>query len=126
MKKMKISDIVKLNSVVREIVDNKDLAIKSVFKFKLFTILKDIEPVITNFETVKNEKILEFGEQDENGNYSIKQENTEAVKKFMDAITPVLESDIEVEIHMLKSCDVFDSGLDTDRIIGLMEIVKEK
>ena len=66
---MKLKEILNLNQVIKLIIDNKELKIDSLLKFRLLGILKDIEPSVSNFEIIRNENIREFGQpvNDENG-----------------------------------------------------------
>ena len=58
--KIKLGNILEINNVLKQIIDNSDLKIDALFKFKLLGIMKNLEVQIANFETIRNEKIKEY------------------------------------------------------------------
>ena len=60
-KTLKLYKAINANEILRRIIDNKDLNINCISKFKLLGIMKALEPVVANFEFVNNEKIIEYG-----------------------------------------------------------------
>lgn len=124
--KMKLNDILLLNNTLKSIIDNdKDLKIDSLFKFKLLGIMKIFELPITNFNIIKNEKIREYGKEDENGNIAISKDDTECLKKFTEDLNKVINSNVEVSIEKLKVKDVFSAGIPAEYLVGLYEIMEE-
>lgn len=124
--KMKLNDILLLNNTLKSIIDNdKDLKIDSLFKFKLLGIMKIFELPITNFNIIKNEKIREYGKEDENGNIAISKDDTECLKKFTEDLNKVINSNVEVNIEKLKVKDVFSAGIPAEYLVGLYEIMEE-
>ena len=57
--KIKLGIVLDLNAMLKVIIDNTELKIDSLLKFKLLGILKNIEIPVNNFETIRNEKIRE-------------------------------------------------------------------
>lgn len=123
--KMNLSEIIKLNSLIKTIIDNTDLKIDSLLKFKLLGIMKTLEIPVGNFEKIRNEKIYEYGNTNENGNVEISKDDTEAMDKFMNDIDKLLSTDIEVNLPKLKTTDVFDKCLPADYLVGLYSIIEE-
>lgn len=123
--KMKLNDILLLNDTLKSIIDNDtELKIDSVFKFKLLGIMKNLEIPIANFEIIRNDKIKEYGKEDENGNISIPKENEEIIKKFADELNKVLLSEVDVNIEKLKAKDVFGACIPSKYLVGLYGIME--
>lgn len=125
--KMKLNEIWLLNNTLKTIIDSDSDAhsIDSLFKFRLLGILKNLEAPIANFDIIRDEKIKEFGKEDENGNISISPDDKEAIQKFTDAIDKVANSDVEVSIEKLKVNEVFDAGVSTDYLVKLYDIIEK-
>lgn len=126
---IKLGNILEINNVLKSIIDNTELKIDALFKFKLLGIMKSFEVPIANFEVIRNEKIKEYGKEteDENGNKSIgiDVDNKDAISKFSEDINKVIESELDVNINKLKSVDVFDKGLSADYLVRLYPIIEE-
>lgn len=127
---MKLKEILNLNQIIKLIIDNNNLKIDSLLKFRLLGILKDIEPSVSNFEIIRNENICEFGQpvNDENGNiisYEIPQDNEVSINKFKASLEKLLDNDVQITIHKLKASDVFDKGLPAEYLVGLYSIIEE-
>ena len=123
--KIKLKDILQINNILKAIIENSEIKIDPLFKFKLLGILKNIESPIMNFETIRNEKIREYGKENEDGNIGISNDDTESIKKFSEEMDNVINSDVEVNIQKLKATDVFDKGLLTEYLVGLYPIIEE-
>ena len=127
--KIKLGNILEINNVLKSIIDNTELKIDALFKFKLLGIMKSFETPIANFEVIRNDKIKEYGKEteDENGNKSIgiDANDKDAIAKFSKDINEVIESEVEVSINKLKSVDVFDKGLPADYLVRLYPIIEE-
>ena len=127
--KIKLGNILEINNVLKSIIDNTELKIDALFKFKLLGIMKSFEIPIANFEIIRNEKIKEYGKEleDENGNKSIGIDvnDKETVDKFSKDINKVIDSEVDVNINKLKSVDVFDKGLSADYLVRLYPIIEE-
>ena len=127
--KIKLGNIWEINNVLKSIIDNSELRIDALFKFKLLGIMKSFEIPIANFEVIRNDKIREYGKEleDENGNKSIgiDADDKEAITKFSEDINKVIESEVDVNIEKLKAVDVFDKGLPTEYLVKLYPIIEE-
>ena len=123
--KIKLSTVLELNNMLKAIIDNTELKIDSLLKFKLLGILKNIEIPVNNFEAVRNEKIREYGKENDEGNIGISADDTESMEKFTNDMNEVINSDVEVNIQKLKATDVFDKGLPADYLVGLYPIIEE-
>ena len=123
--KIKLSTVLELNNMLKAIIDNTELKIDSLLKFKLLGILKNIEIPVNNFETVRNEKIREYGKENDEGNIGISADDTESMEKFTKDMNELVNSDVEVNIQKLKAVDVFDKGLPAEYLVGLYSIIEE-
>ena len=123
--KIKLGTVLDLNAMLKSIIDNTELKIDSLLKFKLLGILKNIEIPVNNFEAVRNEKIREYGKENDEGNIGISADDTESMEKFTNDLNEVINSDVEVNIQKLKAVDVFDKGLPAEYLVGLYSIIEE-
>ena len=127
--KIKLGNILEINNVLKSIIDNTELKIDALFKFKLLGIMKNFEIPIANFEVIRNEKIKEYGKdlEDENGNKSIgiDADDKETIAKFSEDINKVIDSEVDINIEKLKAIDVFDKGLPTEYLVKLYPIIEE-
>lgn len=123
--RIKLGNILEINNVLKQIIDNTELKIDALFKFKLLGIMKSFEIPVNNFEAIRNEKIREYGKESDEGNISISADDTESIEKFTKDMNEVINSDVEVNIQKLKSVDVFDKGLPAEYLVGLYSIIEE-
>ena len=127
--KIKLGNILEINNILKSIIDNTELKIDALFKFKLLGIMKSFEIPIANFEVIRNDKIKEYGKEleDKNGNKSIgiDANDKDAIAKFSEDINKVIESEVDVNINKLKSVDVFDKGLSANYLVRLYPIIEE-
>ena len=86
--------------------------------------MKTLEPMVSNFEMIKNEKIREYGKENENGQIAInEQEDPESFKKFQKDIQELVSTTVEVET--INASDVIDKGIPVDTLVGLYELISE-
>ena len=127
--KIKLGNVLEINNVLKQIIDNSELKIDALFKFRLLGIMKNLEVPIANFTVIRDEKIKEYGKEleDENGNKSIgiDANDKDAIAKFSEDINKVIDSEVEVNIEKLKAIDVFDKGLPTEYLVKLYPIIEE-
>ena len=127
--KIKLGNILEINSVLKQIIENSELKIDALFKFRLLGIMKNLEVPIANFTVIRDEKIKEYGKEleDENGNKSIgiDANDKDAIAKFSEDINKVIDSEVDINIEKLKAIDVFDKGLPTEYLVRLYPIIEE-
>lgn len=123
--KMQVGKILNLNDVIKNIIDNKDLMIETSIKFKLLSILKAFESVVYNFNIIKNEKIHEFGSENENGIVSINMEDKENVKKFEKSLQSVIKDEVTIVVDKIKADDIFNKDIPADCLIALYDLIEE-
>ncbi len=123
--KMKLNDVLNLNYTLKSIIDDNDTKVDALFKFKLLGIMREIEGHVNNFETIRNEKIAEYGKKDDNGNISISPDDEAAVNKFREDIKNITDSLVSVNISKLNAKEVFGKGVKAEYLIGLYQIIEE-
>lgn len=123
--KLKLGEVINLNQTLKSIIDDNDSKVDALFKFKLLGIMKSIEAHVTNFEIIRNEKIMEYGTENEDGNIQIPKEDTEAIEKFNESLLQLVNSEVSVTMERLKACDVFDQGVKAEYLMGLYTIIEE-
>lgn len=124
--KLKLSEILSLNQSLKSIIDDVNLQVDSLFKFKLLGIMKVIEPHISNLEIVRNELINKYGEKTDDGHVQISKENIEVFDKFSSEIKKIIESIVSVNFEPLSTDDVFNKGVPAEYLVGLYPVIKEK
>lgn len=138
---MKVSEILDYNRAIKIIIDKSE-NINGLVKFRLLGMLKQFEPIVENFETVRNNKIVQYGTQKENGDVGIYEpirenfaddksfdeavkKHEEDVKKFNNDIMEILNSEADIEIKKFKYTDVIDAGLPADYLIAIYDLIEE-
>jgi hypothetical protein len=121
---LQLNEVLNLNQTLKTIIDG-DNKVDALLKFKLLGIMKSIESNVINFETIRNEKIKEYGKENEEGNIGISKDDTESLKKFEEDLTNVLQSNVVINITKLKSTEIFNKGVTADYLIGLLPIIEE-
>lgn len=124
--KIKLSKVTMLNEVIRSILNNKEYKIDVVTKFQMLGILKSFETPLMNIDTIKNEKIMEYGTTNEDGGIYIDKTNTEKFSKFVFDMDELLNSDTEIDIETLDAKTMSDIGLSADELIVLYDIMELK
>lgn len=121
---LKLSEVLNLNQILKNIIDDKNLKMDSLFKFQLLGIMKTFEPYVTNFDVIRNEKVIEYGKKTDDGKASIDQNDKEAMEKFMNDISKVVNGEVTINMAKLKAKDVFDKGLTAEYLVGLYPIIE--
>ena len=124
--KIKLHTITRLNDVIKNIINNKEYKIDVVTKFQMLGILKEFETSLINIETIRNEKIMEYGKPNEEGNVFIDQTDAENIGKFVADMNVLMNSDVELDINPLDAKTVSDIGLSADELMVLYDIMELK
>lgn len=129
--KMTLNDALVLNDIVKALIDNTELKISPIFKFKLLGIVKNLEVPVGNYHMIREEKIKEYGTEvvDEDGNLTggveIKTDDVESMAKFTKDMNAFIQTDVEVDIQKLKVQEIFDAGVPSDYLVRLYNIIEE-
>ena len=123
-KKLELYKVINANEILKRLIENKDLNINCILKFKLLGIMKELEPVVANFEYVKNEKIKEYGKETEDGKISSNEDDDpEAFKKYSKDIQELVST--TVEVNTIKASDVIDKGIPVDALVAIYDLIAE-
>ena len=138
---MLVKEVLEYNKIIKAIIDNsKD--VNALVKFRLLGMLKQFEPIVLNFDTIREEKIMKYGKPTEDGNTGIvppKKEDFEkdedfenavkefedTIKKFTDDLTEVAESEADITIKKFKYTDIVDAGLPSDYLVAIYDLIEE-
>lgn len=122
---LKLNEVLNINQTLKNIIEDKSLKIDSLFKFQLLGIMKTFEPYVTNFDIIRNEKIVEYGKKTDDGKASIDPNDKETMEKFMNDINSVINGEVTINMAKLKSKDVFEKGLTAKYLVGLYPIIEQ-
>lgn len=123
--KLKLNDVIEIDNTIKSIIDNKEVTINVLLKFRLLGILKSIEQHITNFEIIKNEKIVEYGKKNKDGMYKIDKNDVNAIEKFSKDISQILNSEVAFNIEPFKPDEILDSELKAEYLMRLYPIIRK-
>lgn len=124
--KLKLGEVLTINENIKNVIENKDLKLDALFKFRLLGIMKQFEGFVSNFNVVRNEKVVEYGtKSDEDNQYKIDVKDKETMEKFVKDLSDVTNCEVSVNIEMLKAKDIFDIGLPSNVLMALYPIIKE-
>ena len=123
--KLKLNEVVNINNTLSAIIDDSDTKINILLKFRLLGIMNAIKSLITNFEIVKNEKIIEFGKETKDGIYQISKDDKKSLAKFRAEIEKVLDSEVSITVEPINPEEIIDKGLKSEYLIGLYPIIRQ-
>lgn len=122
---MTINNIINLNGRLSAIINNDNIT-DPALKFKLLTIMKQLEMYIKNYETVKNSLIEKYGTLDDNNVVRVdKNVDENAFNLFKEEYEKFLSTEVDVHITKVKSSEIFNSGIDSNYLLSLYEIIEE-
>lgn len=122
--KIKMGNILHLNAALKLIIDDTANKMDVSFKFKLLGIMKSIQPHIDNFNIIRNEKIKEYGNENEDGTVEIETSNKEIMNKFNKDMSELLETTVNLDIDKLKAEEVFNQRISSEYLVALYEIME--
>ncbi len=123
--KLKLNEVVNINNTLSAIIDDSNTKINILLKFRLLGIMNAIKSLITNFEIVKNEKIIEFGKETKDGIYQISKDDKKSLAKFRAEIEKVLDSEVSITVEPINPEEIIDKGLKSEYLIGLYPIIRQ-
>lgn len=124
--KIKLHKILNINNTLKNIINNKEYKIDVVTKFQMLGILKEFESHLANMETIRNEKIMEYGKTNDKGETYIDQTDIENKNKFVLDMNVLMDSDIEININLLDAKTLSDINLSADELMALYDIMELK
>lgn len=123
--KVKLNEAIHMHSTIKSIMDDSEIKLNVLLKFRLLGVMRAIEPHILNFEMIKNEKILEYGRENKDGTYQIQKNDTKSIEKFTEDMKQVLDSEVSISVEPFTPDEVIDKGLKSDCLIDLYPIIRE-
>lgn len=93
---MKVKDIVAAYNGFKEM---GELILTSQEGFDIGMIMRELNPIVENFEVQRNKKIIELGTADESGSYTVANENKQ---KFFDEISALENKEIDFKLQYPK------------------------
>lgn len=120
---MKLKEVINYIEILKDIIDNQP-NVSSVMKFKFLGTIKQFTPYIENFELIRNELIMKYGEEKETGGYEVVKES-DNYKIFADEISKVLDQDIDQSITKFKAEDIMNAGISANYLIYLYDLIEE-
>ncbi len=121
---LRLQEIININNILKSIIDDSNLKIDVCLKFELLSIMKEFQSFVLNYNTICNEKIIEYGEKTKNDNFQISIKNREAMERFSNDIKPLLDSIVSVNINKIKANNIFDKGIKAEYLICLYPIIE--
>lgn len=138
---MTINDVLNYNRIIKSLIDNAT-DINTLVKFKMLGMVKQFEPVIQNFNTIRDDLIGKYGTENEGGavgifepkkeDYESDEEFNKAIKKYEDTIKSfneeiesVVNSEADIEIKKFKAEEIMNAGVPSDYLVVLYDLIEE-
>lgn len=122
---MRLLDVEKLNIAIKSVFDDRSITLDAKLKFKLLTIMKQLEPHMENIATVRDEKIRQYGVLGETGQYKIDTTDVETFNKYQDEMTALLNSEVEVNLGKIKASEIINLNIPARYLVVLYDIIEE-
>ena len=119
---LKTREVLAMNYVLKGIIESQS-EVDPLLKFRFLGIARSIEPVVSNFEIVRNEKIKEYGTETENG-FVIQKEDTDATAKFYSDMEKIENADVEIHCEKIPSSEIFNNNIKTESLMALYPIIE--
>ena len=120
---MKLGILLSYYNVAKKLIDGENALDPSV-KFKLLGVMRQLETYVTDYETVKNELIMKYGEKKDENGWEIKPEN-ENFTTWKNEVEKLLIQEIDIEPIKLKSVDVFNKGISAEDLMYIYDFIEE-
>ena len=138
---MTVRDIMQYDGIIKSIIDNSK-NVNTLIKFKLLGMCKQFEPIVANFETIRNEKIAENGTANESGGISIlppdkenfendedyekaRKEFDDTLAKINEELNEILDSEADITIKKFKATEIIESGIPASYLIDIYDLIEE-
>ncbi len=122
---MKLKDILVINNAIRVLMDSNDIQLDASIKFKMLTILKQCSSHVENFESLRNEKIQEYGSKDDDGNYTIAKDDVVALRRFSSDINELAQTDVDINLQKIKANEIMKYSIPSAILVDLYDVIEE-
>ena len=136
---MKVKDILNYNKIIKDIINN-GTNINALTKFKMLGMLKQFEPIVTNLDIVRDEKIREYGTLSDDCGYGIfapkradfnneddykkaVDQFEETIKKFNADIEEIVNSESDIKLNKFGA-EIMDVGIPADYLLALYDLIE--
>lgn len=138
---MKVKEILNYNRIIKQIIDNEK-SVSALVKFKLLGLVKQFQPIVADYETIREEKISEYGTTNDQGIIGIftpKEEDFETkedfekamvqydeiIKAFYVDLDSILESESDIKIKKFKADEIMNAGLPSECLLAIYNLIEE-
>lgn len=121
---IKLSRVLDYIKIFQSIIDNeKD--VQPLMKFKLLGYLKQLNPTMENFETIKNDLIIKYGKEDEEKGYSVNPEDKENWNDFLKEVESILDSEVDVDLPKFKAEEIMNAKIPSKYLMTIYDLIEE-
>ena len=122
---MKVEEIYKIYTTIEKLLDAPDIKLDTRLKFRFLTIMKNLEPVAESIDTLRDDKIREYGTRDDSGTFSINKSDTKAVEMLQKDMQELFSTDMDISIPKLDAEELFSAAIPSACLLALYSIIQE-
>lgn len=137
---MKVNEILQYDETMKNLIDNTNMDVK--IKFRFLNMRKQFEPVVQNFQQMREEILQKYSEKKEDGSMGIFEPERDAfesdkdydaaLKKFQDTVesfqkdvNSILNDDANIELVKFKAEDIMNAGIPSDALLAIFDLIEE-
>lgn len=137
---MKVNEILQYDDTMKNLIDNTNMDVK--IKFRFLNMRKQFEPVVQNFQQMREEILQKYAEKREDGSMGIFEPERKsfesdkdydaAFKKFQDTVNSfqkdvnsILNDDANIELTKFKAEDIMNAGIPSDALLAIFDLIEE-
>lgn len=137
---MKVNEILQYDETMKNLIDNTTMDAK--IKFRFLNMRKQFEPVVQNFQQMREEILQKYSEKKEDGSMGIFEPERDAfesdkdydaaLKKFQDTVesfqkdvNSILNDDANIELVKFKAEDIMNAGIPSDALLVIIDLIEE-
>lgn len=138
---MTINDVLNYNKAIMTIIDNIN-NMPALVKFKMLGMCKQFEPIVSNFDSIRQDKIRQYSNNKEEGSSGIIMPNKDdfenddeytkavaeyedCIKKFTDDIKELLNSEADITVKKFKVDEIMNVGIPSEYLISIYDLMEE-
>lgn len=138
---MTINDVLNYNKAIMTIIDNIN-NMPALVKFKMLGMCKQFEPIVSNFDSIRQDKIRQYSNNKEDGSSGIIMPNKDdfenddeytkavaeyedCIKKFTDDIKELLNSEADITVKKFKVDEIMNVGIPSEYLISIYDLMEE-